>query len=425
MQQKRNAVNGSTESTSDFDVVVVGSGFGGSVAALRLSEKGYRVCVIEAGRRFADTDFADSAWKLHKLAFAPKLGMYGLYRVHLLRNVAVLAGAGVGGGSLNYGNTLYRPPAGFFEDRQWSAITDWRSELEPHYDQAERMLGVVTNPLRTYSDQIMGDVARDLGVSHTFSPTKVGVYFGDKGQRDEGQKGSPAGDPFFGGAGPDRVSCTECGSCMTGCRVGAKNTTIKNYLALAEGSGARIIDRTTVKSIEPLGNRWEVRTASSSSWGPIGPRPRTITADHVVVAAGTYNTQRLLHHSSGRGKLPLMSPRLGHLTRTNSESILCATRRRYDAARDTSQGIAITSSFYPRDDTHIEPVRFGPGFNAIGGLFTPLTDGDPGKARWRKMIDRMIAEPTSGRQMLSFRRRAQRSIIILVMQNRDNSLTTF
>lgn len=406
-----------------FDVVVIGSGFGGSVSALRLTEKGYRVGVVEAGRRFNDDDFAQSAWQLNKLAFAPKLGMFGLYRVHLLRNVGVLAAAGVGGGSLNYANTLYRPPSAFFEDPQWSGITNWEQELAPHYDQAERMLGVVINPLQTYSDQLMKEVAEDMGVSGTFVPTPVGVFFG--ADPAAGARGVTVPDPFFGGVGPGRVTCTECGCCMTGCRVGAKNTLVKNYLGLAEQAGAVVLDRTTVVRLTLQDSVWRLDTRRSGAWGPIAARSNIVTADHVVIAAGTYNTQRLLHRAKDRGDLPNLSSALGRHTRTNSESILCATQPKFDIAQDTSTGVAITSSFHPRPDTHIEPVRFGAGFNAIGALFVPLSAPREGMSRWRSLMTSIRQHPAVLRQLMSFRRRAQRSIIVLAMQHRNNSLTTF
>ncbi|MCZ4618127.1 FAD-binding protein, partial [Rhodococcus qingshengii] len=190
---------------TDYDVLIVGSGFGGSVSALRLVEKGYKVGVIEAGRRYADEDFAKTSWDLKKFLWAPKLGCFGIQRVHLLRDCLILAGAGVGGGSLNYANTLYQPPEPFFQDKQWAHITDWRSELTPYYEQAQKMLGVVQNPHMTPADEIMKSVADDMGVGDTFIQTPVGVYFGEPGKK--------AKDPYFGGVGPERTGCIECGEC--------------------------------------------------------------------------------------------------------------------------------------------------------------------------------------------------------------------
>src|ERR1044072_4919398 len=231
-------------SNFDYDVVVVGSGFGGSVAALRLTEKGYRVAVVEAGRRFADDEFAQTSWDLRKYLWAPALGCFGIQRIHLLKDVMILAGAGVGGGSPGYPKTLYRPPKAFYADRQWSHITDWEAELAPHYDQSSRMFGVVTNPTVTPSDEVMQKVAADMGVPETYHPTPVGVFFGTPG--------TTVPDPFFGGAGPARSGCHECGSCMTGCRVGAKNTLVKNYLYLAEQAGAKVLPLTTVTAVRPV-----------------------------------------------------------------------------------------------------------------------------------------------------------------------------
>src|SRR6202171_812792 len=230
----------------DYDVLIIGSGFGGSVTALRLTEKGYRVGVLEAGRRFNDEDFAKTSWNLRKFLWAPKLGMYGIQRIHLLRNVMILAGAGVGGGSLNYANTLYVPPEPFFADRQWSHITDWRAELVAHYHQGQRTLGVVKNPTFTDADRLMKEVAEDMGVGDTFVPTPVGVFFGPGGEKTPGKT---VPDPYFGGAGTARTGCLECGSCMTGCRYGAKNTLLKNYLGLAESAGGPLISRCSVHGV--------------------------------------------------------------------------------------------------------------------------------------------------------------------------------
>ncbi|WP_433409214.1 FAD-dependent oxidoreductase [Saccharomonospora azurea] len=400
----------------DYDVVVVGSGFGGSVAALRLTEKGYRVAVVEAGRRFADDEFASTSWDLRRYLWAPSVGCFGIQRVHLLKDVMVLAGAGVGGGSLVYANTLYRPLRPFYTDRQWAHITDWESELAPHYDQAGRMLGVVTNPTVTPSDEVMKKVAADMGVADTYRPTPVGVYFGTPGER--------VSDPYFGGVGPDRVGCTECGACMTGCRVGAKNTLVKNYLYLAEQGGAKVIPLTTVTAVRPRGDgTYEVDLRRT---GTVSRRFRhTLTAAHVVLAAGTWGTQRLLHDMRDKGVLPRLSSRLGELTRTNSEAIVGAGRTSVDPDRDFSRGVAITSSFHPDPNTHIEPVRYGKGSNAMSLLQTVATDGASEVSRWRQVLRFVRKHPLQTLKLLNGYRWSERTVILLVMQSLDNSITTY
>ncbi|HEX6920459.1 MAG TPA: GMC family oxidoreductase [Actinomycetes bacterium] len=397
----------------DYDVVVVGSGFGGSVTALRLSEKGYRVGVLEAGRRFADDEFAKTSWNVRRFLWAPRLGCYGIQRIHVLKDVVVLAGAGVGGGSLVYANTLYEPPQAFYDDDHWRDITDWRAELAPHYATARRMLGVVQNPTITPSDEAMRAVAEEMGVGHTFRPTPVGVFFGAK-------PGETVDDPYFGGAGPRRTGCIECGSCMTGCRVGAKNTLPKNYLWLAEHAGAQVHPLTTVRAVRPLPDGgYAVETVRTGSWLP-RRSGRTFTADQVVFAAGAYGTQRLLHRMRDDGVLPRLSPALGRLTRTNSEALLGAESRRRDV--DFSRGVAITSSFYPKPDTHIEPVRYGHGSNLMGLLSTVLTDGGGRVPRWLKWLGQGLRHPLVFFHSLHVHRWSERSIIALVMQSVDNSL---
>ena len=396
---------------NSFDVVIIGSGFGGSVSALRLREKGYSVAVLEAGRRFRDKDFPKTSWRLRKFLYAPAIGCYGIQRIHVLPDVLILAGAGVGGGSLVYANTLYQPGDEYFKDPQWAAITDWKSELAPWYDQARRMLGVAENPYFSPSDQAMKEVADEMGVGHTFKMADLGIYFGDG-------KGVPAKDPYFGGVGPDRVGCQQCGACMTGCQFNAKNTLPKNYLGLAESAGAKVFPMTTVKSFSqnPDG-LWEIQAVKSND-----PFASVIKfkADHVIVAAGTYNTQKLLHKMKVNS-LPQLSNHLGQLSRTNSEALTGAMMPNTDI--DFSAGSAITSSFFPDEHTHIEPVRYGKGSNFMGLLQTIMTDGYGSKGRRKHWLRQFIANPTLLGKILNVRRWSERTVIALTMQNVDSSVT--
>jgi len=396
----------------DFDVVVIGSGFGGSVAALRLREKGYSVAVIEAGRRFKDKDFPKTSWRLRRFLFFPRLGLTGIQRIHALPDVMVLAGAGVGGGSLVYANTLYTPPDTYFNDPQWRSITDWKAELKPWYDLAHRMLGVEENPYFSPSDSAMKEAAEAMGVGHTFKMAPLGIYFGDGTNK-------TVTDPFFGGAGPDRNGCTQCGACMTGCRFNAKNTLPKNYLGLAESAGAQVFPLHTVTTIEEQSDTsWIVTTRKSTSW--FGGS-QTFSARQVVVAAGTYNTQKLLHSMKDQGILPHLSPMLGKLSRTNSEALTGALLKKSDV--DYTKGSAITSSFFPDNQTHVEPVRYGKGSNVMGLLQTVMTDGFIAKDRRRQWRKSLLRNPGLIFQILNVKKWSERSVIALVMQNVDSSVT--
>ncbi|QYJ02556.1 GMC family oxidoreductase [Nocardioides panacisoli] len=405
----------------DHDVLIIGSGFGGSVSALRLTEKGYRVAVLEAGARFADDDFPETSWDLKKYLYAPDVGCYGIQRVDMISDCMILAGAGVGGGSLVYANTLYEPLPAFYRDPSWAHITDWRSELAPYYDQAKRMLGVVEYAGMTPSDEIMKSVADDMGVGDTFHPTPVGVFFGGPDQR----PGEEVADPFFGGAGPRRNPCHNCGECMTGCRHNAKNTLVKNYLYLAEQQGAVVHPLTTVTRVRPLaGGGYRVDARWTKAKLSRGTAVTSFTAEQVIFSAAALGTQKLLHKLKATGDLPEISDRLGYLTRTNSESILGAIGPS-GADVDYTEGVAITSSWHPDEHTHIEPVRYGKGSNAMSLIQTVLTDGDGPGPRWKTWLKELWHQRRRVRDLYDVKHWSERVVIALVMQSLDNSITTY
>jgi cholesterol oxidase len=399
----------------DYDVLVIGSGFGGSVSALRLTEKGYRVGVIEAGRRFADADFPKTSWRLRDYLFAPALGMQGLQRLDRIGPLIVPTGAGVGGGSLVFANTLYEPGKAFYDDPQWSAITDWQDELAPHFDQARRMLGSAVNPTTTPTDRVMREVADGMGMGHTFRPLPVAVHFG---RREEVE------DPYFGGAGPRRSGCRECGACLTGCRYGAKNSVTKNYLYLAERAGAQVHAQTTVTAVRPLDAAgqagYAVSTVRTGSW-PGRPVSRVFTAEQVVFAAGALGTQRLLHRMAASGVLARLSPRLGSLTRAPSD-LLCAVAPRV-TGDDFSSGVAATSAFRPDDDTLIQAGRYGPGANLMGLATTPFVDSEGSSPRLLRWLGAVARRPLTAARLLNVRRWSERSIIVFVVRRGAGTLT--
>ena len=411
-------------SAQQYDVAVIGSGFGGSVAALRLTEKGYRVLVIEAGSRFADDDFAKTSWQLRRFLFFPRLGLRGIQRIDLLNNVLVMSGAGVGGGSLVYANTLYRPSDEFFKTGSWAGMRDWQAALAPHYATAERMLGVVQNPFFSPADLVLKRAAERGGFGDTYRPTPVGVTF-------EVPADAPSGDPHFGGLGPARSACINCGECMTGCRHGAKNTLVKNYLFFAEAAGARVLPDSTTDLIEQIdpndasaGYRLHLRPSGRRRGTRAGS---TIVVPQVIVAAGALGTAKLLQRSRAAGGLPGISDRLGHLSRTNSESLLGVVAN--DDDHDFTLGSAITSSVYPAPDTHVEPVRYGRGSGFMGMLQSVLASGRSGDPRRDtpnplRLIAATIRSAARIPSFYNLRRWPERTLILLVMQTRDNSLIT-
>ncbi len=399
-----------SKNTLRFDVVIIGSGFGGSVSAMRLTEKGYRVAVLEAGKRWTTGDFPKTNWNSWKSLWFPKLGMRGIQRISLLPDIMVLSGVGVGGGSLVYANTLYEPPEPFFTDDQWGDITDWKAELAPHYTTARRMLGVTENPLDTPADSVMRRVADRLGVADTYHPTPVGVFFGEPGVEVD--------DPYFGGDGPPRSGCIACGNCMVGCRHNAKNTLDKNYLYFAEQKGATVFPSQQAVDVVSFGDRWLVTARKPGAW--FSSNETTYEADDVILSAGALGSTRLLLELQERGRLPELSERIGYQTRTNSEAIVGSVARSRNI--DYSEGIAITSSIHPTPDTHIEPVRYGKGSNALGLLGTLLTDGGEGMPRQLRFLTNIVRHPIKFVRSLSVWHWSERGIILLVMQTRDNSI---
>ncbi len=405
-----------SEKDFDYDWLVIGSGFGGSVSALRLSEKGYSVGVLECGRRFADDEFPRSTADFRRYFWNPRLGMKGIFRLTTFKDVSVVSGCGVGGGSLGYANTLYVPPKPFFEDRQWAGMADWEAELAPHYTEAQRMLGVTQNPFEDPADQLLRELGEELGVGETYKRTPVGVYFGEPGKT--------VADPYFGGDGPDRTGCQLCGRCMVGCVHGAKNTLVKNYLYFAEKLGASVMPERTVVDVRPLGagdgtDGYEVESVRSGAW--LRKERRVQRARGVVVSAGALGTNKLLQRCRLEGSLPRISPRLGELVRTNSESILTVTVPE-DYEDDLIRRVAITSSIYPDPNTHIETVTYGNDGDSMRLLYTLLTGDGTRLTRPLKLLAQIVRHPRRLGQVLFARHWSRRTIIILVMQTLDNAI---
>jgi cholesterol oxidase len=400
----------------DFDWLVIGSGFGGSVSALRLADKGYRVGVLECGRRFEDGELPRSTWDVRRYFYAPRLGMRGIFRLSTFRDVTVVSGAGVGGGSLGYANTLYVPPRAFFDDPQWSGLGDWQVELAPHYAEAERMLGVVTYDEDDPADQILKRLGEHLGVEDTYAKTRVGVFLGEAGKT--------VPDPYFDGEGPARTGCTRCGRCMVGCPVGAKNTLPKNYLWFAERHGAQVMAGREVVDVRPIGapdgsEGYEVVTERPGAW--LRKDRRTYTATGVVLAAGALGTNRLLQRCRLNGSLPGLSRRLGELVRTNSEAILAVTLPE-GAAGDLTRRVAITSSIYPDPVTHIETVSYGHAGDAISLLYTALVGDGTRVTRPLKLAAALARHPLRSLRLLNPIGWSRNTIILLVMQTLDNAI---
>ena len=398
--------------TFDHDFVVIGSGFGGSVSALRLAEKGYRVAVLEQGKRWGANDFARTNWDVRKFLWLPLLKLHGIQQITLLKDVLVFHGAGVGGGSLVYANTLLRPTAAAFRDPRWPADEDWQAKLAPFYDLAEFMLGATEARETFVGDDLLRDaVEEESGRGHTFRRHPVGVWFGEPDRT--------VPDPYFGGEGPERTGCTLCGSCMTGCRHGGKNTLDRNYLWLAERRGAVIHAETKVVDLrQHPGGGWEIDTVNSTAW--LARSPRTVRARGVVVAASALGTVRLLLAARERGSLPRLSAELGNRVRTNSEALLGASAR--SAEIDYSRGIAITSGIDADENTHVEVVRYGRGQNFMSLLVTVLTGGGAPWPRWLRWLGNLVRHPRRALRAHSPVDWARRTVILLVMQPLPNHL---
>jgi cholesterol oxidase len=400
-----------------YDFVIIGSGFGGSVSAMRLAEKGYSVLVLERGKRFEDKDFPKTNWNIWKSLWFPFLRCFGLWELSFLNGAIALRGSGVGGGSLMYANVLLETDDRLFEAPSWHNLADWKTVLQPHYSTAKRMFGVTTNPRLWKADEILREIAVERNVADTFRPTEVGVFFGEENKT--------VADPYFTGEGPERTGCNFCGGCMVGCRYNAKNTLPKNYLYFAEKMGVQILPEATVRDIRPLvkatpdGARYEVEYRNTTAW-LIHPH-KTVLARNVIVAAGALGTLELLFRCREQNRsLPQISDHLGDHVRTNSENLQGAISRDRDI--DYSKGIAITSIFCADGVTNIEPVRFSDGSSLLRNITAPLVEGRNIPSRIMKTLWETIIHPIDFLYGRFFARWARYGTILLMMQPVDELL---
>ncbi len=391
----------------DYDVIVIGSGFGGSVSALRLAEKGYGVCVLEKGRRWRKEDFPETNWDLRKYMWLPRLGMYGYQMLTQLKHVLIFHGGGVGGGSLVYANQLLIPPDEVFARPEWG-IPDCKSTLMPFYEEARKMLGANPSPQVGVADTCLREVGMDLRGRDTFHINDVGIFFG--------KPDVTVPDPYFGGEGPERTGCTFCGSCMIGCPVGAKNTLDRNYLYLAEKKGARIMPETEVVSVRPFDGGYELSTRSPSGAHP----PRRYRARGVVFSGGVMGTVKLLLRCQQEGTLPHISRQLGNVVRTNSEALLGV--KSFDKSTDWNDQIAITSGIYPDDTTHVEMVRLNKGSDSLLNLLTLFTGGGGSVPRVVRYAGNILKHPVRFAKLLWPFGKAANTTVVLVMQTDENYL---
>jgi cholesterol oxidase len=398
-------------SANQYDFLIIGSGFGGSVCAMRLAQKGYRVAVLENGKRWYPNDFPESNWNFKKYFWIPLLRCFGIQQITLLKGVMVLHGTGVGGGSLVYANTLMKPPSEVFRSSSWPSGCDWEKELEPHYEVARKMLGATTNTAMMEGEDILRRIGERLGVASTFHPTEVGVYFGEPGKT--------VVDPYFSGLGPDRTGCILCGGCMIGCRHGAKNTLDMNYLYFAEKWGTQIFPETKATRIVPQPNGFMVETENSTSW--LRKRSSDFYSKRVILAAGVLGSVEILLKNRDRFKtLPAISPRLGERVRTNGESLLGATS--FEAHRDLSRGIAIGAAIRVDAETRIEIVRYPAGSGAMKLLGVPLTENGTRITRPFKMFRNALNRFPQLLKLWVVKDWARSSLILMVMQSVDRQM---
>ncbi len=408
----------------DFDFIVIGSGFGGSVSALRLAEKGYRVAVMEMGRRWTPDNLPRTSWSIRRWIWRPNLGLRGFFNMRFFRHATIFHGCAVGGGSITYASTLLPPPEKVWQAGSWTGLANWEGEMPQHYETASRMLGVTENRILGPADLLLKKAAEAAGFGDTFYCTKVGIF-----QPAEGEPGNQTfPDPFFGGEGPARTTCMACGGCMMGCRYGAKNTLDLGYLYLAEKHGTRVFPETRVVNVKPLGGTgdgstgYEVCTVNSTAW--IRRQPRRFTCRGVVFSASSLGTMELLFHLKEKGSLPAISSQLGQHVRTNSESLIGARTPGY--SQDVSQGIAIGSGIYIDEHTHIEAVRYPSGSDTMGFLTTILTNGRPGPQRialWLKnVIVSLLRHPFKTVRVLQPLGWAREFVILLCMQALDGEI---
>ncbi len=398
-------------SSADYDFIIIGSGFGGSTAALRLVDKGYRVLLLEKGSELKGKDFPKTNWDLRRYMWAPLLGFRGLFKMTFFRHVTILSGVGVGGGSLGYASTHPVPGERFFQARSWAHLADWKTELAEHYDEAKRMLGVTQTPMLTPPDQILKKMAADNGHADAFHSTDVAIYFGEPGKVDK--------DPFFDGEGPSRTGCIRCGGCMLGCRHNAKNTLDKNYLHLARQRGLELHSDTEVTAIRPRPDGgYHLEAKQGRGWWR---EDVSYSADRVVVAGGVLGTVKLLlAQREDPTCLPNLSARLGHGIRTNSEALIGVVSQREDL--DLSEGIAIGSIYETDEVSHLEPVRYSKGSGLFRFLSAPHVGGTNPITRAAKLLSICLRSPLQVFKAFTVRRFAERTAILLYMRTTEGTL---